>query len=310
MFKSEKCVGRPIVRNIEITNACMMSCIMCPRNKLKRKIEYMDYKFFKQIIDQCGYNDCITLHGYGDPLLHPEVVKMINYCGEKGIKVWISTNPKKLTEKKAREILNSKLHMITISLDSVDDKTYKYFRGKNADYKEAVKNINNLLRIKKELKSKVLVSLSMIRMAKNKDQVEKFKQIWGKEGVDDINITQFRTFSGNDGLILEQGDNETYSDRFKKQNIRVCSEPWSEVTILVDGSVVPCCYDAHADYPLGNLKKDSLKTIWNSQKAKNLRVQLEKNKPPKLCKNCREKYKINFGSYLKWGKRPDKKNGD
>ncbi len=43
----------PFVFNVETTNVCNMSCIMCPRTTLmNRKIETMSMDLFSKIIDQ------------------------------------------------------------------------------------------------------------------------------------------------------------------------------------------------------------------------------------------------------------------
>ena len=44
---------RPHVFNVETTNYCNMTCVMCPRTTLMtRKNEWIDDKVFEQVIDQ------------------------------------------------------------------------------------------------------------------------------------------------------------------------------------------------------------------------------------------------------------------
>lgn len=290
IFKLERNLGKPIIRDVEVTNACMMKCIMCQRKNMKRKVEFMDIQFFKKIIDQAKWNSHMTLHGFGDPLLHPKIIDMIKYCVKKNLNVWFSTNPNLLSEEMCKNLISSGLQDIRISLDGVDDKTYKYFRGSNADYKKAVENINNFLRIKKELNSPIKITLSMIRMKVNKNDCDRFKEIWMSRGAN-VLINQFGSADTSDKLTMEQGDEETFSDTFKK-NPRYCVEPWAHISIHVDGTVIPCPNDCQSKYPLGNLKKNSLEEIWNNSRLKNLRKQFKENKTNEnpLCKNCREKW--------------------
>ena len=44
--------AKPIELILEITNACNLSCIMCPRVNMQRKVGYMDFELFKSIINQ------------------------------------------------------------------------------------------------------------------------------------------------------------------------------------------------------------------------------------------------------------------
>ena len=289
-FQLEKNLGKPIIRQLEPTNACMMNCIMCPRKNMKRKIKYMDMEFFKKIIDQAKWNYQMFLHHFGDPLMHPKIDEMIEYVAKKGIKAQISVNPKLLSEKMSERLIDSGLDMIMISIDGVDDKTYKYFRGKNADYEEAVKNIDNFLRIKNKKHSNVKVVLSLVRMKANKKDVKEFEKIWDKKGVNQVLIKQFTTFDGSDKVIMEQGDSDTLTDQFKTNKRKYCSEPWMGITITAEGNVVPCCYDYDEKYIIGNLKEESLEQIWNNKRMRLLRRQVKTQTlyDNPLCKTCHE----------------------
>lgn len=62
-----------------------------------------------------------------------------------------------------------------------------------------------------------------------------------------------------------------------------CHYPYSSVFILLDGSVSPCCF---AD-PIGNLNDDELVSIWNSDKASEMRYQLSQGDLEKAgCSRC------------------------
>ena len=300
LFKLEKSLGNPIIREIEPTNMCMMDCIMCPRKNMKRKLGYMDFTLFKKIINQAKWNESIWLHHFGDPLMHPKIFEMIEYVKSRGINPRLSTNPNLLTEENCKKIFDSGLDMIVISLDGIDNSTYKYFRGKNANYEEAVKKINRLIKMKNERKSKLIIELSMVKMKLNKDQGNKFESIWNKKGVNRVIVKQFITFDGSDEKILTQGDKETFSKSFKKEN-DYCSEPWAGFAINLDGIAVACCYDCHNKYIIGDLKKESLKEIWNNTQMRKLRRQvrtktLYKNE---LCRTCKDRKEMNLFNKLK-----------
>jgi len=296
-LKLENNLGNPTIQQIEPTNACMMDCIMCPRRNMKRKVKLMDLNLFKKIIDQCRWNDEIWLHHFGDPLMHPKLDEMIFYVSKKGIKPKMSVNPNLLSKEKSRKLIKSGLHTIMISLDGVDDKTYRYFRGKNANYKKAIENINNLLAAKKELNSELYIVLSMIRMKANKKDAENFKKIWSKKGVNEVSIKQFVTWDGSDKKILEQGDKDTLSRKHKKEK-KYCSEPWMKFSVTVDGKVVPCCYDYDEKFVLGDASKKTLKEIWNSNKIKILRRQIKSGKLKNpLCCSCVDKIDTSIMRY-------------
>jgi radical SAM protein with 4Fe4S-binding SPASM domain len=79
------------------------------------------------------------------------------------------------------------------------------------------------------------------------------------------------------------------SNKFTSQGDRVsdtfCIMPWVHLHTWPNGNVYPCCL-ADSDYPLGNLKDNTLEEIWNSPDLKKIRVELLGGKKPEVCKRC------------------------
>ncbi len=296
-----------MVFEIESTNACAMDCKMCPRRNMKREIGVMDVNLFKKIVNQLkGYTREIFLHHFGDPLLHPKLFEMIDYAHKKGVKTKISTNPISMKPEINDKILKSKLDYFHISLDGMNKKTYEFLRGSNADYDKGLEYIKDFLDKKNKLKrKKPCVALAIIRMKENEKEITEFKNHWGnKLGVDKIIVKQFTTWDGSNKEINKMADELQLSNRFRDPVNYACYQPWLWMLVLWDGRVVPCCYDYDGRYVLGDLKKQSLKSIWNGKPMQDLREQqisgnLKKNT---LCASCKEKggakasklYPLNF----------------
>ena len=285
--KKEKCAGYPPIIAIEPTNACMMKCIMCPRKYMKRKIGFMDINLFKKIIDQAkGCTNMISLELFGDALLHPKIGEMIDYLHKKGILSQISTNATSLSDNAVDKILNSKLDVLLIALDGIDDRTYKKYRGKSADYGKAVIQINNLLKRKIEGKrKKPFIDIRMLGLPGLQEHFNIFKEQWNKQGIDKISTNTFHSFGGSVKEIKDSeiGANWTYHG--------MCFKPWQGLHIYWDGRVVPCCFDYDGKVILGNLNKETLEEVWNNKKMQELRKQFltGKFKSNKLCKTCKER---------------------
>ena len=76
---------------IEITNICNLNCIFCP--KTLRKPKFMSCDEFKIIADKLkNYGDYIYLHVLGEPLLHPDIEKILSISESFNFKVIITTN--------------------------------------------------------------------------------------------------------------------------------------------------------------------------------------------------------------------------
>lgn len=71
----------------------------------------------------------------------------------------------------------------------------------------------------------------------------------------------------------------------------------SQIAILVDGRVVPCCLDCDGVMELGNINTTPLKEILNTQKVKNITESFKNKKAyEELCQKCR--YKDRFNAVL------------
>jgi radical SAM protein with 4Fe4S-binding SPASM domain len=258
---------------------------------MKRELGDMDMQLYKKIINQLkGYTNKLALHHFGESLLYKNIDEMIKYANKKEIKTVLSVNASVLVPALAKKIIDAGIYQIYISLDSTDDKMYKKIRGSSADYSKALKNIEEILNYKKDKKKNTKISVGMINMKMTKKEIQKFKNQWEKKGIEVI-IKEFTTWEGSSKEIIELAEKSQFSEAFKKRKDLPCLRPWHRMTILWDGRVVPCCYDYDGKCILGDLKKQSLKEIWNSKKIKELRRQHIENdfRGNSLCANCKEK---------------------
>lgn len=114
------------VINFHITNKCNYSCKYCFGKFEGNEIPLSDAK---QVIDSISQyfshnkikNGRINLAG-GEPLLHPQLDAIIDYCYQKDIKVSIVTNGSLLTKEKI-ECWAGKACQIGISIDSASTST-------------------------------------------------------------------------------------------------------------------------------------------------------------------------------------------
>ncbi|MBL8965145.1 MAG: SPASM domain-containing protein, partial [Phycisphaerae bacterium] len=63
--------------------------------------------------------------------------------------------------------------------------------------------------------------------------------------------------------------------------------------ITWNGTVVPCCFDKDATHPLGNLKNQSFKTLWQSASYNQFRQDVIGTRSNiDICANCSEGTKV------------------
>ena len=72
-----------------------------------------------------------------------------------------------------------------------------------------------------------------------------------------------------------------------------CWRMWQGCVITWDGRVVPCCFDKDASFVLGELSKNSFRSIWKGEKYDSFRDQLFISRSKiDICQNCTEGIKV------------------
>ena len=119
---------------IEITNRCNLRCVHC-FNYFERddySTLYMSLDNIKYIIEKCKLYSLnkIFLSG-GEPLLHPDIIKVIELCGEyPDIFFTITTNGLLLTQQLIIEIEKYTNVCVQLSVDGLEKSSYEAQRGK------------------------------------------------------------------------------------------------------------------------------------------------------------------------------------
>ena len=74
-----------------------------------------------------------------------------------------------------------------------------------------------------------------------------------------------------------------------------CMMPWLHLHAFPDGRAYPCCF-ALDQYPVGDLNKDSMETVFNSNDMKKMRLNMLDDRPSRQCTKCYDQEKSGFFS--------------
>jgi radical SAM protein with 4Fe4S-binding SPASM domain len=296
--------ARPFVFNIETTNHCNMRCVMCQRSTdLSRPLRHMDQELFVRLAEQIEphpaetwsawqafvdsrlrvsaapsennfYYDIVarsvTLHGFGEPLLDRRLPERVRLLTERAIPSYFSCNPCNIKLDAFERLFDAGLGCVKFALDSLDDAEAKQIRGQRADFSGSYQKILEVLALRKRMRSDTLVVLTML-------------DFWGEEGPDsqprrflelwkDKDVYAYVKSVDNKWLLRKKGaveralgkDGSHYSRQY-------CEYPFTSLTVLADGEVVPCTQDINGRWVLGDAREQSLAEIWSSERAKELR---------------------------------------
>ncbi|MDE5696474.1 MAG: radical SAM protein, partial [Lachnospiraceae bacterium] len=113
----------PLQVGINLTDICNLKCKHCSRKNLLNLESAGFFVNWKEIIDELAFNGVfqIFLTG-GEPLLHPEILEIIEYIKSKNIFIAILTNGLFLTDELIYELdrmLVDEFDYIQISIDGV-----------------------------------------------------------------------------------------------------------------------------------------------------------------------------------------------
>ena len=254
---------------IEPTNTCNLRCTFCfVTDGMTRDGGFMDFDLFKKIIDDCTDLEHLCMHNWGEPLLHKDIFRMIEYAKNNGVNyVVMNTNGTLLTDKMINRIVNSKLDIIRFSIDGSAE-TFKRVRG--VELENIEKNIKKLKIIKEKKKPELKMGVVFTVEEDTEGDAEEYINHWEKI-VDHVRLQP--------KLITSP-------------RTEVCPEPfgkdYGKLVVLWDGRVIPCCVDYNANLMIGNIQNDTIPNLWKSEKLNILREQHLKGEFPDTCANCNE----------------------
>jgi MoaA/NifB/PqqE/SkfB family radical SAM enzyme len=112
---------------VEPTSRCNLKCRTCMRNAWDEATGQMSGATFARVLD--GVRACLTaptvfFGGFGEPLVHPEIVPMVRAAKATGAAVELITNGMLLNARRARDLTAAGLDRLWVSLDGAKPESY------------------------------------------------------------------------------------------------------------------------------------------------------------------------------------------
>jgi MoaA/NifB/PqqE/SkfB family radical SAM enzyme len=260
---------------IEFTNHCNIKCPFCYRDE-SRKIGFMTNELFLKIIEECkslGVKE-LGLNFSGESTLHPDFGSMLDKIPNDFL-FNINTNGILMTKEIITKLYRLKGGKLNFSINYLPPLYKKIY---NRDFSVLEENIKHAVDLKKE---GVNVTGSMIfdSLVCEKD-VDEFKLFCNKHKIDSYI-----------GIYIKDMEFKQWPNSFElieQSKFKGCVKPYQQVSVSFDGKLIICCSDLNAKVCFGDLSKNTMFEVWNSDEYKNCRKNTLDGvfKSDSLCSKC------------------------
>ena len=199
----------------------------------------------------------------------------------------------------AEEVVKSGLDSMIVSLDGSTQETYNQYRV-NGNLEKVLSNVEKLVAAKKKLKSNTpIIRWQFLVMKHNEHEIEEIKQKAKELEVDQLSFKTIQIYTKEDIKFLPINpkyrryniSGEDFEIKFKMEN--KCRRMWQQPVVNWNGDVAICCFDKDIEFPVGNVKEQSLLSIWQGKPFQNMRNAVLKNRKAfEICRNCGEGVKL------------------
>lgn len=269
---------------VEITNNCNLQCSFCSKSKRKKK--NMTKEEFSHILQEISdYTDYIYLHVKGEPLLHPNIIEFIKETEKYNLNVNLTTNGT-IFKEYAEELGKCKsLKKINFSLHSENN---------NVFYLEDIFSNIKYLSIDTTVIYRLWTLNNNKLDEKSTEIVDKLSKYYNLSSNTVEKLYNENNVKISSTIYVDKDNEFTWPSEEKSNNsVGYCKALKTQLAILVDGTVTPCCLDGEGEIALGNIYKENLEEILQKEKTINLKKSFQDRKPSEsLCEKCT--YKLKF----------------
>lgn len=304
----------PIYMEISPIGNCNHRCIFCAYDYIEypnRRLDTTRMLNFIDEVSECGLKS-LLFAGEGEPLLHPDIDKLIIRAKERNIDAGLFSNGQMLKKELAEKILPG-LSFIRFSFNGGTEDNYsKIHHVSHKVFDNVIQNIREAADIRRRENLPVDIGAQYVLLPENMDTVVDAANILKDAGIDYFVIKPFMQRPFQSYVMKQDFDkdrveeifdkltsisNDTFSVIIRKEfssdnghrNYSHCFGT-SFITVLNSAGDLSTClpYWDKKEFSFGNIYENSFSEIWNGEKRKKITEYLEKELPvhqcPPLCR--------------------------
>jgi radical SAM protein with 4Fe4S-binding SPASM domain len=288
--------------HISTSGYCNAKCHFCPYNSDENKATpkgFMTWPLYEKIIRDAATSDQIdniAFSGLQEPLTDKLLEKRVALAKELRPDWFVElyTNATMLTPVRFDALRDAGLDCISCSLNAVTQAQHFEVMGLKDKFQETCENIRyaRANRGKMRMLVKAVINLSHFTI----EHALMFQGIWGKsdegDGVGQVvlesNWAGAVSWTADEARVLGLYRDELIGPGNKTDFNRMCARAMAQYSVHWDGRVGLCCFDPLVKYEFGDLRKQTLKEVYNSPDYVNFRVMHQQNRAAEhpLCAKC------------------------
>jgi hypothetical protein len=238
----------------------------------------------------------ISVFGYGEPLLDPDIASKIGFVTRLGLKSDITTNASLLTFDMSKKLLESGLSSIRFSVHGLKYTYEKVHKGLN--WLVTSNNIADFLKMN-DSTFRHACQVEIVTIPMHGETVDEIIDYWnpGAYGYPRLRV---------DYLEIWKPHNWCYGKGYRevKQRKKSCGRPFNgPVQINCDGRMMVCCFDYNAVMTVGNTYNQLIEEILKGKPFEDIRQAHRNGEIDHLpCGEC-DQLNIEQESPLLWSNR-------
>lgn len=260
---------------VELTSRCNLRCAMCPMSDLQRPLQDMPWELVEKVAADFRENGVTVnwLHEMGDPLLYPRLADAIDLfpgCS-------VSTNALALTPEVGRTLLASSLGRIRLCVDTLMPELYHQIR-RGSRFEVVAANIKAFLELARGSAMRIEIQ-RLITPETHHESMREFARFFDLDRHPNAEVIE-KTCEPLD-TVDETEWHQAYYGCFQ-------GYPFRWFIVLADGTVTHCCYDAHGQQRIGDMKTQTVQEILRSERLQALATAFRTRDWTKLprCAEC------------------------
>jgi len=282
----------PLMIVVSIIYPCNYGCPNCPYTDGNSEIRQFYHQrngdlfpvpLWNKIAGEAGpYGAWLRCTGGGEPMLHPQMVSMIEYAKARGARVWMNTNgsmfgPLPSYRAKLERLLRAGIDLIEFSMDAADADTYALVRPPHGGpprnpqkwWSDTLDNVKAALDMRKALRVSTRVVVSIIRQELIEGKLDAAIRFWTDEiGVDEVITRKFLSWDDNTTISLEKALDPHLYAHLPAERQEPCVWPFERLNVDTLGRIALCGQDVsfRTAELFPNLNDATIKEVWQGER--------------------------------------------